>query len=388
MQIIEINTKQLIVDFHQLPFEFYKNDPYWIPYLKQDVEKVFDPNFNKLYKEGGVSIRWLFKDGNGKYVGRVAAFINPKTVDTTNFKTGGIGFFESINDQATANFIFDTCKKWLSEKGIEAMDGPINFGDRNQFWGCQIDSFTEPPIYQMNYNPAYYQTLFENYGFQTYFNQYMYWRSTSDPAQPIFHRKYNQISQDPDFKICNIQRMSIEKVAKDFSTVYNGAWGGHSHFKPIPYETSLKIMKSMWPAVDPEIVIFMYYKEQPVAFYLNLPELNQIFKHVHGDLNWLGKLKFVYHKWRKTTNRMTGIIFGVIQEWHGKGLEAALIVYSEKTIGKNQVYKDTVINWVGDFNPKMLKVIQNLGTTLWRSLITYRYQFDQSKPFERAPMVE
>jgi hypothetical protein len=85
---------------------------------------------------------------------------------------------------------------------------------------------------------------------------------------------------------------------------------------------------------------------------------------------------------------MTGIIFGVIQEWHGKGLEAALIVYSEKTIGKNQVYKDTVINWVGDFNPKMLKVIQNLGTTLWRSLITYRYQFDQSKPFERAPMVE
>ena len=388
MQIIEINSKRLIADFHQLPFEFYKNDPYWIPYLKQDVEKVFDPNFNKLYKEGGVSIRWLFKDGNGKYVGRVAAFINPKTIDTTNFKTGGIGFFESINDQATANFIFDTCKNWLAEKGIEAMDGPINFGDRNQFWGCQTDSFTEPPIYQMNYNPAYYPTLFETYGFQTYFNQYMYWRSTSEPAQPIFHRKYKQISQDPDFKICNIQGMSIEKVAKDFSTVYNGAWGGHSHFKPIQFDTSLKIMKSMWPAVDPEIVIFMYYKEEPVAFYLNLPELNQIFKHVHGDLNWLGKLKFVYHKWRKTTNRMTGIIFGVIQEWHGKGLEAALIVYSEKNIGKNQVYKDTVINWVGDFNPKMLKVIQNLGTTLWRSLITYRYQFDRSKPFERAPMVE
>ena len=56
------------------------------------------------------------------------------------------------------------------------MDGPINFGDRNSWWGLLVDGFHEPN-YQIPYNPSYYQELFENYGWQLYFNQYTYKRS-------------------------------------------------------------------------------------------------------------------------------------------------------------------------------------------------------------------
>ncbi|MBK7888100.1 MAG: hypothetical protein IPJ86_12670 [Bacteroidetes bacterium] len=144
----------------------------------------------------------------------------------------------------------------------------------------------------------------------------------------------------------------------------------------------------MKAAIDPDLIIFAFYKGQPIGFYISLPELNQIFKHVNGNLNLIGKLKFLYHKLRKTPNRMTGIIFGVSRVWHGRGVEAAMIVFGEKTIIPKGIYKDTVITWVGDFNPKMMKVAQNLDTTEWRKLHTYRYQFDRSKPFERAPIVE
>ena len=50
------------------------------------------------------------------------------------------------------------------QKGMEAMDGPINFGERDRWWGLITEGFT-PPLYCMNYNPPYYIALFENYGF-------------------------------------------------------------------------------------------------------------------------------------------------------------------------------------------------------------------------------
>src|SRR5690554_1643066 len=53
---------------------------------------------------------------------------------------------------------------------METMDGPINFGERDQWWGLLVEGFYEP-LYNMNYNFPYYVDLFENYGFKTYFNQ-------------------------------------------------------------------------------------------------------------------------------------------------------------------------------------------------------------------------
>jgi hypothetical protein len=45
------------------------------------------------------------------------------------------------------------------------MDGPINFGERDKFWGLLTEGFIEP-LFGMNYNFPYYKDLFENYGFK------------------------------------------------------------------------------------------------------------------------------------------------------------------------------------------------------------------------------
>ena len=388
MKLISVNSRRHIAAFHALPFRIYKNDPQWIPYIKQEVEKVFSPDKNKLYGEGAEAIRWVLENDRGEVIGRVAAFINPRTSGQGKFKTGGMGFFECINDQKSANLLFDACRDWLTERGCEAMDGPINFGDRDRYWGCQVTNWEEGPIYPMNYNPPYYPILFEQYGFGIYFKQFLYWRSVREKAQPIFHRKYNQLKEDPDFQVTNIRGMKLSKVAEDFRTVYNAAWGGHSHFKEMSASAAQKIMNALAPVLDRDIVIFAYHKDKPIGFYVSIPELNQIFRYVNGNLNWLGKLKFLYHKKRKSANRMTGLVFGVVKDWQGKGVEAAMIVYAENTIVKAGIYSDTVLTWIGDFNPKMIKVTENLGTTLWRTLQTYRYQFDRSLPFERAPVVD
>lgn len=381
MDIIEVTEKKTIKDFLNLPYSIYKNDPNWIPHLKQDIEKVFDPKQNKAHTNGKI-IRWVLKKDN-KTIGRVAAFINHEKPSD-----GGIGFFECTNNQEAANLLFNTSKEWLIKNGAEHMDGSINFGEKNMFWGVLIENFTDPNSYAMNYNLPYYKDLFENYGFQVYYNQLMYKRDIETPVREVFLRKYDRIIEDENFTISNAKKLSTNEIADNFRKVYNAAWGGHDGFKMMEESTARKIMQALKPVYDPEIMVFVYYKGKPIAFYINIPELNEIFKYVNGNLNWLGKLKFLYHKWNKTPKTMVGIVFGVDKNYQGKGVEGAMIKWSQLNIAGKTQYNKTVLTWIGDFNPKMLKVCDNLGATVYRKYATYRFLFDREKTFTRCPLID
>lgn len=387
MRAVLVNDKSTLKNFHKVAEIIYAKDPNYIPHIIQDIDKIFDPAKNKLLKEGKAK-RWVFYNDKNELIGRVAGFINPKTAYSENQPTGGIGFFESLNDQSTANFIIDTAKNWLESEGMEAMDGPVNLGERNQFWGCLTKNFTDPNSYAMNYNPPYYPDLFESYGFKTYFYQYLYKRPVVLPVQDVFVRKIKRLKEVSNISVNNIVGKSLSEVAEDFRTVYNAAWGGHDHFKPLTNDAAQKIMNSLKPIVDKRIVIFAYHHEKPIGFFINIPELNEIFKYVNGNLNWVGKLKFLYHKWKRTPQTMVGIVFGVSREWHGKGVEGAMIHWAGDYLNKNTQYDEIVMTWVGDFNPKMMKVCENLGAEQYREMKTYRYLFDSSVPFERCPIVE
>ncbi len=393
MKIQEAASGKQLHDWQRLPWRIYADDKNWVPHLLQDVEKVFDPAKNKLLqaradRRAGAIKRWVLYTDDGQAAGRIAAFIDPKTAWTDQQQpTGGCGFFECINDPAAAKLLFDTARDWLKQQGLEAMDGPVNLGERNMFWGLLTENFTDLPIYGTNYNPSYYVGLFEGYGFHVYFKQLFFRRLATTPVQPIFHRKYQQFQNDPDITVRNAVGMSTEQLAEDFREVLNAAWVDHENFKPMPKEVALKTIRQMKPVMDPRIVVFVYHKEKPIAFFVNLPELNQIFRHVGGNLNWLGKLKFLWHKWKGTATTMTGIVFGVVKEWQGKGVEGVMIVHLSKWLMATGRYHDTVLTWIGDFNPKMLRVAENLGAENYRTMATYRYLFDRGKPFERLPII-
>lgn len=387
MKFIAVKNTEEIRAFHQVPRIIYKNDPNWIPHIESDIEKVFNPDKNKLFAQGK-AIRWVLRNEKGELVGRIAAFINPQTAHTFSQPTGGIGFFECIDNQAIADTLFDKAKLWLQENDMEAMDGPINFGEKNQFWGLLVNNFTDMNSYGMNYNPPYYRALFENYGFRVYYEQFCYKRDLHIPAQPIFVRKYNQMNANPDFKISNIRGISFKQVAENFKTVYNGAWGGHDGFKPMTSEVAQKIMKELKPVIDRDIVVFVYHKNVPIAFYVNIPELNEIFRYVNGKLDFVGKIKFLYHKWKRTPRTMVGVVFGVVRDFQGQGIEGAMIKWSEDYIVPLNRYHETVLTWIGDFNPKMIRICEGLGAERYRTLATYRYLFDSSQPFERCPIID
>lgn len=126
-------------EFIEVPLKIYQNDKNWIRPLDKDIKSVFNLKKNKAFREGE-AIRWLITKNNIT-VGRIAAFYNKKKSTKDKLFVGGCGFFECINDQKVANRLFNTAKKWLREKGCESMDGPINFGERDKWWGCKRDNF-------------------------------------------------------------------------------------------------------------------------------------------------------------------------------------------------------------------------------------------------------
>lgn len=383
LDIIEVKDKGDAKSWLSFGNSIYEDQANFVPHLKQDIEKIFDPSKNRAFKTGKAK-RWIIKE-NGMICGRIAAFADKRYSKGMEQPTGGVGFFECINNESIAFQLFETAISWLKEEGMEAVDGLINFGEKNQFWGTLIENFSDKNTYGMNHHPEYYKAFMEKFGFQVYYYQLVYYREMKVPVQDVFTRKNNSLEQNKGYTTENCRGKSLEQIGDDFLTVYNNAWGGHHGFAPMKRSQAQRTMKALKPVMDRDILIFAYHYKKPIGFYINIPELNEIFKYVNGDLNWLGKLKFVYHKWRKTPSTMVGIVFGVDRAYHGKGIEAKLIKHAEEHVVPMGVYKDTVMTWIGDFNPKMIKVCENLGATVYRKLATYRYLFDREKEFKRAP---
>ena len=170
MNIAEVNDKSSAEEFLSLPRRLYKNDPNFISPLDKDIEAVFDPKLNNFHSHGIIK-RWIAKNGNGEPIGRIAAFINNKKNKNPDFIIGGIGFFESVNDEKVAFSLLDTAKHWLQQNNAKAMDGPVNFGENDKYWGLLIEGFV-PPSMGMNYNPPYYKDFFERYGFEKLYDQF------------------------------------------------------------------------------------------------------------------------------------------------------------------------------------------------------------------------
>lgn len=376
-------------EFLQFPLSIYKGMNAWIQPLNQDVESVFDPTKNKTFKHGECA-RWLLKNGQGTTIGRIAAFVNQKNALKGNDQpTGGIGFFECVEDRDAAFFMFDHCKRWLQQRGMEAMDGPINFGSRDRWWGLLVDGYQREPNYQCNYNPPYYKDFFEAYGFQVYFKQFTYARKTIEPLSPKLAHKAELVGKDPDYQFRYLHKDEIPKLGEYIREVYNKAWANRAENPEITSPQAALIVKQMKPILDNKLLFFGFYKGTPVGFFLSLPEINQIFRYVNGNLNWWGKLKFVFYRWRKVNTKAFGILFGVVPDHQGKGVDGAMIEAARVLWqGDYKRYEDYEMNWIGDFNPKMINVVEQVGGFVSKTHITYRKLFDETKPFVRHPILK
>ncbi|GHU99950.1 hypothetical protein FACS1894159_04820 [Bacteroidia bacterium] len=388
-QLEEVITRAQKRAFRTLPRRIYKDNPSWVHPLDSDIEAPFDPRRNELF-DGGEAIRWIVRDGRGEVVGRLAAFYNRETAVKDNDQpTGGVGFFESVDDQQVAGLMFDAAREWLAARGMEAMDGPINFGDRDSWWGLLIEGFEFQPLYLNPYNPPYYRTLFENYGFQNYFNQYTYDRRFETGGfSPSVYERVKRLEETPGYRFEHIRMRDLKQVAENFRTIYNKAWAKFSGVKPMDSEHAQKLLGTLKPIIDPRLIYFAYFDDQPIGFFIQVPDLNRVIGRFRGRFHLVNKLRlWLMLHLTSRADRIFAVIFAVTPEFQGKGIETGMMNAYEKMVRSGKLkYKSLELAWIGDFNPVMMRMCeQYVCASRHKVHATYRYLFDREKEFHRCP---
>jgi len=358
MKVVVCRTSADFEEFYKVPFLIYADDLEFVPHIREDIEYVLKPK-----SESDCVEQFILKN-EGKTVGRAACFMKEGE------ERGGIGFFECIDNLKAAKLLFEHCELYLKEHGCQYVEAPVNFGERDKYWGLLIAGF-KSPSYQENYNPEYYRNLFEANYYEVAFEQ-----TTQEITPKEFNREqFDRQSEklvNQGFHIEHFKSSNKNKYTRDFVEIYNKAWAIHEHFKPMTVEQVLSLMKRMRPVMREDLLWYTYHNEKPIAFYFSIIELNQIMKYMKGSLNWLGKLKFLYFRQRVKIKRVKGVIFGVVPEYQGKGVTSAMIMKVFDTIVRDKHLESTELAWIGDFNPRMMKFLKRLGAYETKRHATFR----------------
>ncbi len=372
MIITEVKGKKDVREFLDVPRSIYKNDPIWVCPLDADTEAIFDPKKNNFHSHGEIT-RWVLKDNQGKAIGRIAAFINKNKAYTYEQATGGIGFFESVDDYNAAVLLFDTAKIWLQSRGMQAMDGPINFGENDNFWGLLVEGFTQPS-FGMNYHPLYYYKFFQDYGFTTLYQQITNHLDVNKPFPERFTKIAEWVAKKPGYRFEHLNASKIERFAADFLEIYNDGWKDFESFVPIKTETVLESFNKMKTVMDEKLIWFAYVNDEPASFVVMLPDVNQMIKPLKGKLGLKEKIKFLYYRW-KGVSRMRAIVMGTKQAFQKHGLESAIFIKIKEYVLPLKQYNEVELSWVGDFNDKMLSIHEATGAVFGKRHLTLRKLF-------------
>lgn len=382
IKIVPVDSKSSEKLFLKLPRLLYRDDPNAVIPFDQEIKKAFNRKVNPYFKHGD-AVRWIALDEQNKPLGRIAAFYDRDKDKAEKVKSGGCGFFESLNDKSVATLLFDTARDWLKDRGYEAMTGPTNFGENDTNWGCLVDGFSQPVI-GMTYNPTYYRTLFENYGFKLFYRQLSFQIDLDKPFPERFWKIAEWINHRKGYSYQHFDPKHTARFVDDTIAIYNDAWRPlRKDFTPMDPASLHDELRKIKDIMDPELIWYAYYEGKPIAFFMFLPDANQIFKHLNGKLHLLNKLRFLYYKRKKNISSFRGTAAGVVPKFQNSGVESGIIWQLNEAVKNKPQYKHIELAWVGDFNPKMIELYKNTGAQHTKTHITYRYLFDREKSFER-----
>ncbi len=386
MQLIEVTDKKTRKLFHKVPHLIYKDDPDWVCPLEGMVEKIFDPQKNPSFKNGDAR-RWVLLNEKKKPVGRIAAFFNRDKAFAAEQPTGGCGFFECFDNQKAADKLFDVARDWLKSNGMEAMDGPVNFGENYMNWGLLAEGFM-PQGFGMPYNPPYYVKLFENYGFRIYFKQFSYHLDTTLPELPDrFWKVAEWVARKPQFGFRHFSWKDKDKFINDFAHIYDSAWKFHRHFKPIDRDDLKDFLESGKLLFEEEFIWFAYHEEEPIAAFVMVPDFNQILSRLKGRIRIWHLPYVMWLKRRKTMTRTRSLIIGIVPKFQRSGIDAAMFWHLRPVMYRKPWFTEMELSWAGDFNPKIVALYESVGGKKMKTHYTMRYLFDRSKPFSRLSVI-
>ena len=373
MEIIEVKTKQ---DW-QLPHNVYQKYPHWIAPLEQDIEGTFDINKNIALQHGAAKCFVLLE--NKQPCGRIAAFVDYNHHQNQTDKQGGIGFFECLENDSYASKLFQTAEAYLRSQDIELINACVNFGSRDKFWGLLVKGF-DPPLFQENYHPHYYQKFLLDNGYQPYEQILTYGGEVKNMPFERLRVVSQRLQQRQPMYVKGFSFAEQERFVRDFSEICNAAFT-NNFISPAQVNRMIEQGKQI---IDPNLICIGYYEDKPIGYIILYPDINPLLKNVRGKLNFWNIPIFLLRKRLTTTYSAKGISIGIHPDYQSKGIVALLIDFlcSERNVKR---YSHIYLAGIATQNHQIRSIYEKLNLKIARVHCTYRKALKEDiaiKPLE------
>jgi GNAT superfamily N-acetyltransferase len=320
-KIVPVNSKKELAAFIDFPHDLYKGDPNYVPELFIAQRDLLTTHpFHKHNSLQG----FLIYDGD-KIAGRIAAILNNAHNEFNKANDGFFGFFDCINDQETANLLFDTAARWLKGKGVGGkFIGPVNFST-NEACGLLVQGFDSPPFLMQTYNYPYYADLIEKAGFGKQVDM-IAWHWVGEGYDDKSVRLLNALQERLKRNNIIIRKVSLKNFKEETAKlrqVYNSAWDQNTGFVPLNDEEFEYLAKDLKLILDPNFAFVAEQDGKVVAFGIALPNFNEVLQKIkRGRLFPTGIFKILWNKSKVKSLRIYAL--GVIDGYRKMGIEAVL----------------------------------------------------------------
>jgi GNAT superfamily N-acetyltransferase len=343
--------------FLDLPWEIYRDDPLWIPRLRGNERELVGFKAHPFHQENEVQALLALQDG--RPVGRIVAILNRGHVKVYDEKLGFFGFFECIDEQQVADALFDAARAWLADRGMEAMRGPAN-PSLNYECGLLVEGFHSPPTFMMTYNPPYYASLVEGYGFTKSQDLFSYLADISmmEGMDEKLAFITNEAKRRFDFKLRGLDKSRFHAEVRMFLDIYNkslvGTWG----FVPLSESEVEHMSASLKHLIDPEMTAVAEFEGRPVGAVFGLLDYNPRIKAIGGRLFPFGFIRLLWN--RKAIKRVRLMSTNVLPEFQKWGLGVVLMA-ELLPIGLRRRMHEGEFSWVLESNHLSRKSLERGG---------------------------
>ncbi len=356
MRIFEVNTPALEKMFLDIPFAIYKGNKRWRSQLGSDVTAVFDRNRNGKFLNGDAA-RWIILDENNNPSGRIAAFYFKREGKAL----GQFGFFETVNNQKITDALLNKAGEWLKTFGCGYMEGPVNFGEKDRFWGLLSKGFDKKMLYLDNYNHGYYEALLLEYGFNPDSRISTYSISLKSMFSDKLERIHQRLMQNNTIEIRNISfGGDMSDFVKDIQKVYTSSFSLNSRLNHISTEEIAGLIADARPVLDDELVSIAYCNGEAVGFMAFMKDFYSMLN-IKSDTE---------------TKDLKGFALSVIPEYRKRGIEIAMCYKLYRTMlqkGTDYMVHFSGINSQTGF---MHSLMNSLGAAEERAHTTYKIQIN------------
>lgn len=325
VEIKKVTTKSELKRFIRFNYEFYKDNPYSVPDLYDDMLNTFSPKKNAAFEFCEADYFLALRDG--KIVGRVAAIINRRANEKWNRKTVRFGWIDFIDNMEVSTALIDTVKQWGKERGMTEIEGPLGFTDMDAE-GMLVEGFDQLSTMATIYNYPYYPQHMERLGLSKSAD-WVEMKIYVPDAIPEKHRRISDIIAKR-YNL-HIRKLKSKKevrqsgVAHDIFRLINDAYTPLFGYSRMTERQIDQYVKMYVPVLDLRMVSIVENEQNEiVAVGISMASLSRALQKAKGRLlpfGWYHLLKALMWKRPKVLDLL---LVAVRPDYQGKGVNALL----------------------------------------------------------------